>query len=404
MAEGASVRAAIIGLGRMGSTFDEEMGPFSRWQAPHAHAACYRAVPGVELVTGADPYQSQREAFARKWGLDPARVYADYRQMLARERPELVSICTSARPRARILRDVLAAGTGVRAIWAEKPMAISLAEADEMVDGCRRAGVLLAIGASRCWDPAYTRMRELIDLGEIGAVLQVIGFGRCALSHNGSHLLTLVAYLAGAPQAAFARCQWVFGHMEDDARAATDDDLAGNGYLQFANGVQAFVRTMPCGGADWEFEVVGTAGRLRAVNDADQLELWKLATPTLPGRRREPARYGVPLPVPHLRQGTANMRTVQDLLAGLRTGKEPTCNGEAGRQALEIAIALRESHRRGGVRVDLPLADRSLRINSAETLHGDEPAALRRARAAMQESRRLASDGRHGSGRSDRRG
>jgi UDP-N-acetyl-2-amino-2-deoxyglucuronate dehydrogenase len=372
---GRRVRAAIIGLGRMGSTFDEEVGPYGRWRPPHAHAACYRAVPRVELVAGADPHPAQRVAFAARWGLDATRLYADHKEMLERERPELVSVCTSARPRARILADILEADAGVRAVWAEKPMAITLEEADAMVAGCRRAGVLLAIGASRCWDATYTRMRELVELGEIGDVLQVNGFGRCALSHNGSHLLTLVAYLAGGPA---ARCRWVFGHIEDDAAARGDDDLSGNGYLQFAHGPQAFVRAMPSGGADWEFEVIGTRGRLRAENDGEEVEFWKLADAALPGRRREPARHLFPRPAG---APTANVATVQDLLLGLEMGKEPNCNGEAGRQALEIAIALRESHRRGGVRVDLPLADRSLRLNSAETLHGDEPVAVRRARA-----------------------
>lgn len=371
-------RAAIIGLGRMGSTFDEEKEHFSRWQPPHAHAACYRAVAGVELVAGADAYESQREAFGRKWGVDAGHLYADYHEMLERERPDIVSVCTSARPRAAIVRDVLRAGAGVKAIWAEKPMAITLAEADEMVEGCRRAGVTLAIGASRCWDATYNRMRELIELGQIGEVLHVSGFGRCALSHNGSHLLTLVAYLAGGPH---ARCTWVFGQMEDDARAAGDDDLSGNGMLQFANGVQAFVRTTNCGAADWEFEAIGTQGRLRALNDGEEVEFWRLAEPMLPGRRREPARHIFPRP---FGAASANARTVQDLLLALDAEKEPNCNGEAGRQALEIAIALRESHRRGGARVTLPLDDRTLRLNSTETLHGDEPAALRRARAAAQ--------------------
>jgi predicted dehydrogenase len=369
-------RAAIIGLGRMGSTYDDETGPYSRWRPPHAHAACYRAADRVELVTGSDPYDSQRDAFARKWGMDGGRLYADFREMLAKERPDIVSVCTSARPRAAIVRDILQVHPGVRAIWAEKPIAISLQEADEMVTGCRRAGALLAVGASRCWDATYNRMRELIELGEIGQVLQVNGFGRCALSHNGSHLLTLVAYLAGGPH---ARCAWVWGQMEDDARAATDDDLSGNGHLYFEDGVQAFVRTANCGAADWEFEVIGTKGRLRAINDAEEVEFWKLAAATLPGRRRDPARHVFPRP--HTTH-PANVRALLDLVTGLDSGKEPNCNGEAGRQALEIAIALRESHRRGGVKVALPLEDRSLRINSSETLAGDQPVAVRRAQAA----------------------
>lgn len=188
-----------------------------------------------------------------------------------------------------------------------------------------------------------------------------------------------MTYLAGGAGAG-ARCRWVFGHMESDAAAATDDDLAGNGYLDLAPegapGVQAFVRAMPSGAADWEFEVIGTQGRLRAINDGEDVEFWKLAAGTLPGRRRDPARHVFPRPVG---AASANVRTVRDLVAGVATGKESNCNGEAGRQALEIAIALRESHRRGGVRLDLPLDDRSLRINSSETLQGDEPVAVRRA-------------------------
>lgn len=373
MVTGRTVRAAIIGLGRMGSTYDEEIGSFGRWQPPHAHAACYRAVAGVDLVAGADPHAGQREAFARKWGVDRDHLYADYWEMLERERPEVVSICTSAKPRARILLDVLAAGAGVRAIWAEKPIAISLAEADQMVAACRAAGVPLSMGASRCWDATYQRMRQLVELGQLGTPLQVIGMGRCGLSHNGSHLLTLVAHLAGG------RCRWVFGHMEDDEQARRDDDLSGNGYLQFDNGVQGFIRGMPCGAADWEFEMVGTEGRLRAVHDGEEVELWKLEPSELEGGRPLPVRHLFPRPAT---AESANVRALRDLLSCIETGKEPACSGDDGRHALEIAIALRESHRRGGVRVDLPVPDLALRINSAETLHGDEPAIVRRKRAA----------------------
>lgn len=363
------VRAAIIGLGRMGSTYDDESGPFSRWQPPHSHAACYHAVPGVELVAGADPYPEQRAAFAERWGLAPEYVYDDYHTMLTRERPEIVSVCTSAKPRARIVGDIVAADVGVRALWVEKPLAISLAEADAMIAACRAAGVILAVGASRRWDATFNRMKELIAAGAIGDVLQVNGFGNCMLSHNGSHLLTLVCDLAGSD------CAWVSGHVESGEAAASDDDFRGNAYLQFHNGAQGFVRALPCGAAEWEFDVIGADGRLRALSDGEEVEFWQLAPAVLPGRRPEPVRRPFPRP------GTiapANVRAVQDLLTCLHTGQEPRCNGEAARHALEIAIAIRESHRHNGARVTLPLADRTLRINSSETLHGDEPVMLRR--------------------------
>ena len=73
------------------------------------------------------------------------------------------------------------------------------------------------------------------------------------------------------------------------------------------------------------------------------------------------------------------MRAALDLVRCLETGKVPNCSGEDGRAALEVAIALRQSHRQGGRRVDLPLADRGLLMRSAETLQGDLPRALQRA-------------------------
>ena len=367
-------RAAVIGLGRMGSTFDDEKAAWDRAPRPHAHTPCYRAA-GVEVVAGADPHEGQREAYRRKWGIES--LYTDYRAMLERERPDILSICTTAKPRARILLDAVEIGAarGLKAIWAEKPIAISLAEADEMVAACQRAGIALAIGCSRAWNPMYNRMRELIDEGELGDLLQVIGFGQAGVSHNGSHLLTTVNRLSKG------RVQWVFGHMESDEAAAGDVDLQGNGYLHYDNGVQGFVRMIACGGANWEIEVIGTQGVLRAIADAQQVQFYKTVESSLEGRRAEPAQHIFPLPAA---SHSSNTRTVLDLITCIETGKEPNCSGDDGRHALEVAIAMRESHRRGGTRVALPLADRALQIRSSETLHGDDPAIVRRARAAAQ--------------------
>ena len=367
-------RAAVIGLGRMGSTFDDEKSAWDRAPRPHAHTPCYRAA-GVEVVAGADPHEGQREAYRRKWGIES--LYADYREMLEREQPDILSICTTAKPRARILLDAVEIGAarGLKAIWAEKPISISLAEADEMVAACQRAGIALAIGCSRAWSPMYNRMRELIDEGELGDLLQVIGFGQAGVSHNGSHLLTTVNRLSKG------RVQWVFGHMESDEAAAGDIDLQGNGYLHYDNGVQGFVRMTACGGANWEIEVIGTQGVLRAIADAQQVQFYKTVESSLEGRRAEPAQHIFPLPAA---SHSSNTRTVLDLITCIETGKEPNCSGDDGRHALEVAIAMRESHRRGGTRVALPLADRALQIRSSETLHGDDPAIVRRARAAAQ--------------------
>ena len=56
----------------------------------------------------------------------------------------------------------------------------------------------------------------------------------------------------------------------------------------------------------------------------------------------------------------SGLAIVEDLVSAINGGPAPQCSGEDGRDALEVAIAMRESHRRGGDRVSLPLANRDL--------------------------------------------
>lgn len=359
-------RTAIIGLGRIASTIDDEVQGRNGIMLPYSHMACYRDVPEIDVVAGADPFDSQRAAFGDRWGVD--HLYADYREMLEKERPEIVSVATSAKPRPQIVIDC--ARAGVKLIFAEKPLSFSLAEADAMLGACRENGVIVAVGCTRRWDPNWSMVRSLIDAGEIGRVLQVVGMGQAGLSHNGSHLIDLVRFLAGGD------IEWVVGEMESDEKAAGDDDLMGNGYLAFDNGARAFIRTWPSGAGDWDFEVVGETGVIRSVGNATDFEFWQ----TLPGgKHKELVRRVFPRPQ---RIQSPGVRVVLDLIECLETGKQPVCSGLDGRAALEAAIALRESHRQGNRRIDLPIENRALAIRSSETLAGDLPVALRRAAAA----------------------
>lgn len=359
-------RAAVIGLGRMGSTFDDEITQGGAIFLPYAHAPSYHASARVELVAGADPHPEQRALFGARWGLGEEHLYADYRTMLANERLDMVSVCTTARVRATIVQE--AANAGVKAIWAEKPLAFSLQDADAMVDTCRRLGVVLAVNCARRWNPFFSTTRQLIEAGELGTILQVTGYGQCNLSHNGSHLLDTICYLAGG------QVHWVFGEMESDAAAASDEDLMGNGYLAFDNGVRAYARAMPTGVAGWEFDVLGERGRVRLAADGQQAAWYRLVEG---GLRNRGVAAQTPLPWPATMQGMG-LTIVDDIVHAIETGQPPRCAGADGVAALEIALALRESHRQGGVKITLPLADRSLQIISVETKGDDTPARIRR--------------------------
>ena len=359
-------RAAVIGLGRMGSTFDDEIKQGGQFFMPYCHAPTYAASPHTDLVAGADPHAEQGAIFADRWGLEDGQIYADHREMLEAERPDFVSICTTARHRAAIMIDAINAG--VKAIWAEKPFTLSLAEADDVIDLCARKGVAVAVNCSRRYNVYFTEARRMVEEGELGEILQITAYTQCNLSHNGSHAIDAMRYLAGGD------VEWVFGEMESDEKAAGEADLMGNGYLAFDNGARGFLRGTPTGAAPWEFDLIGTEGRVRSLAQGMETQYYRW----VPGGLRDqglPARAPFPLPTHFPSTG---LSVIEDLVDCIETGRQPRCSGEDGRKALEIAIALRESHRRGGRRVDLPLAERSLRILSGEISGDAVPARVRR--------------------------
>jgi len=102
------------------------------------HAEALKRVPAAELVAVASPTEEHVRAFARRHAIRHA--YTDYRQLLAREDIDLITVaCPNY-----LHRDVTveAAGAGKHVVC-EKPLAMNLGECDEMIEACRAAGVKL---------------------------------------------------------------------------------------------------------------------------------------------------------------------------------------------------------------------------------------------------------------------
>lgn len=356
-------KAAVIGLGRIASTIDDEV-VGSNWILPFSHMGSYTEVPEIRVVGAADLHPEQRADFARRYGLEDGQMYADYREMLQRERPDIVSVCTNAKHRHDVVLEIARMGVGVKVIWAEKPLAISLDEADEMVAACHAAGIALAVNNLRRWHPWFVMARKLIDDGVLGQIQTVQSFQRGTWSNN-SHMVDLARFMAGGDGA----IRWVVGEMESDAAAASDNDTRGVGLWRFQSGAYAYLRTLETGLVD-ELDVIGSDGRIRAINNGVTWELWKRV-----GEGRRGAEFALhQFPRPQF-LASPGVMAVRDLIQVIETGKAPNATGEDGVAHLEAILAMRESHRRGGVRVDLPLTDRSLRINSSE-VQFEEPRAV----------------------------
>ena len=248
--------------------------------------------------------------------------------------------------------------------------------------------------AQECWSsnkPTRTIAKYVKELVAAELIEVQAGYGNVyqfvVMSYHQSH--QIAEYETNATQREYqiqqaalymagGDVEWVFGEMTSDEASASEKDLMGNGYLAFNNGVRGYLRSMFCGASSWEVDIIGTAGRIRSLNNAEEFELIR----TIPGGRRGggvPAKSPFPWSVRMERMG---LTIVADIIDAIETGQPPKCTGEDGRHALEVAIALRESHRRGGIKVNLPLQDRKLRILASESLHDEVPARIRRQQAS----------------------
>ena len=293
---------------------------------------------GIDLVAASDLSMDQLNDFKQRWGV--TALYTDYREMIEKEKPDIVSVTTRAEERADVVIGV--AEAGVKAIYATKPMCRSLAEADAMIETCRKHGVTLAIACHKNWSPWFHACLDSIRNGMIGDFSSMVCNYGWSLSRGHSHTLALFRLFADAP------ARWVYGHMNDDDAAQADNDLHGTGMILYENGIRGFLNT----GGWLNIDFVGSDGWISARNEHADFEMW-----TRHHETREPIRRQFPNPK---RPRSSQQAAMEGLVQNLDEGSEPLCPGEFGREALEIAIGLRESHRRGGEKIELPLEDRSL--------------------------------------------
>ncbi len=341
-------RVGVIGCGRMGSTIDDEVQGNASVILPNSHTAAWMEEPRARIVAGADVDPAKREAYRQRWGVE--RMYESHAALLAEGNLDIVSVCTRTGERPEVV--IACAEAGVKVIFAEKPLAWTLGEAEAMLAACRRHGVKLGVGCLRRWHSYYRKAKELLDEGVIGGVLQITGYCASNLSHDGSHWVDLLRYYADD-----APVDWLVGEIGSSAALTDDEDsYGGNAYVAFRNGVRGYLRMTATGGAVQEWDILGERGRIRALDAGVEFELWRRAGS---GKTDRPLREAFPRPQ---RLPSATAAAVADMVACLETDKEPDCNGEDGYAALEIALAIRESYRRGSTRVDLPFEDKEARL------------------------------------------
>lgn len=358
----------------------------------HGLDTCFSGLPRVEVVAVADPDPAGREAARARGGA--ATAYADYRQMLDRERPGLVAIG----PRVvgeRVAMITAAVEAGCH-IYVEKPLVATLAEADTLLALCERAGTRIAVAHQNRLHPATLYLQQLLSEGRIGRLRLVRAYGKMDhrgggqdLAVLGTHMLDLMRLFAG--DARWCSADLLVGSRLADAGDARAGDegvgpVLGDGLRAtygFDDGVigsfESF-RGLGNGNTVFGIDVVGEGGQF-ALRGSFTKQLFFSPYP-YPEPGAAAVRWEqIPVPAagPHEQFGDeppdatahaallqrANQRLVLDLIASIEENREPASSGQRARAALEMIQAAAAAHAAGG-RISLPLASREHPYADAE--------------------------------------
>jgi len=229
------------------------------------HARGWLGVNGqpTQIGTIADTNPDARREFGEFFQVGEAHRYADYREMLDKERPDFVDVCSWHQQHAEMV--IAAAARRPKAILCQKPMAVDLGEADQMLTACQRNGVKLIIAYQRPHHPTWIKARQLLDDGIIGKVTQVQLEDGGNLLNNNSHNVRLALFLMDEPSV-----EWVMGTAErttDLVERGLPAEDACMGLAGCANGATILIQSNLVRGIGQGCRVIGTEGMMELTTD-----------------------------------------------------------------------------------------------------------------------------------------
>ena len=341
----ATYRAGIVGLGFIGGA-DQVSGDALGQRVGDLDGTHFDALsnhPRVNLVAGSSRDAGRRERFAQR---TEAAIYADWKEMLAQEALDVVSVATYAPAHAEIT--VGCAEQGVRAIYCEKPIATRLPDAEQMVEACDKAGALLVLNHQRRFNLNHRRLRELIaadGLGELTSGLLQWGSGR--LGNVGTHMIDALLMLTDRKIEAVSATLDLAG--KPDCRGPAFRDPGGWGIIKLEGGIMVTVDAGDYATVPGRIILNGAEGRAISDGSSVTLEYWDGR-----GEGWDSASDGV----------SGMDRAVSEIVAWLDGGTEFPYPVSESVDTMEAILGFHASHARNAAWTELPLsgADREREV------------------------------------------
>jgi predicted dehydrogenase len=333
-----TLRFGLIGCGRI---------------APH-HARAIRGLAGAKLTAVADVIEERAYQFADEYDAEP---HIDYHDLLHRDDVDVVNICTPSGLHAEM---AIAAAKAGKHVMVEKPMALSLKDADVMIAAARENGVKLCVAFQNRYNPPIQDLRAVVQAGKLGRLLlgnATVRWYRTqeyyedgwhgtwamdggALMNQSIHHVDALVWLMGEPLVSVFSYSATLAH-----RMEAEDTIVA--VLRFASGalasIEASTITFPTD-IEGSITLLGEQGSVKIGGVAlNRKEMWKIAGELEQEAAILQTQQVDPLSV----YGTSHPHVFADMAAAIREDREPSVNGVVGRVALQAVLAIYESAKTG---------------------------------------------------------
>jgi len=344
------------------------IGHTGRGDYGHGLEGIFQNRTNVELVALADPDADGRaKTMAR---VKAPRSYADYRELLEKEKPDLVSIAMRhADQHHAIALAALRAGAHV---YCEKPFTTTPAEADELLGEAGKRQRRIAVAHTLRLSAPYVRLRQALSDGLIGDLIEMRAHGKQDARAGGedmmvlgTHLFDLMRMYAGDPLSCAARVLWQGRDIAAADRRIVKDNVgfvAGDrvfAQFAFANGVNATFTSVGAlreGTGGWGIEFTGSKGAARIVCDTAPHVFVRSS-----GAWKSDGRADAWQPLDRsLAESSppSNTNAATDWLDAIANKREPVCSGRNGAWAVEMVMAVYHAALSGS-RIAFPLKTRT---------------------------------------------
>jgi len=316
------------------------------------HIKCITSIDEAELVAVADINEEAGKLVASKYGVE---WFKNYENMLKRKDLDAVSICTPHFLHFPMAMKSLEYG---KHVLVEKPMAITVKEADKMIESARERGLKLGVVYQYRVNPIYRQIKKIIEDGLIGKIYRVcmeactfrtqtyyngdawrgkwLTEGGGALINQTIHHLDVLQWLVGKPTNIYGRIGTLYHHIEVE-------DIA-SAVILFENGAHGIVQV---GTVDpivtVRFEICGEKGKILYEDRGKEVKYAVLERSLKDyvfgeARRVKPEYEWKKIEVEKTSLGHEEI--IRDFTLAILEDREPLIAGEDGRVSLEMVNAI----------------------------------------------------------------